>query len=209
MLYQPTAKLSLGAVYRTGTTMDMEGKARFGNTLFRQREKSRFAQEIIIPATYGIGLTYRIRPGWLVGFDWHGSDWSRMRVKTNFKRQGKGLVNQQKDLHWKRSNRFRLGTEYRLSKKWRLQGGYFYGSPSLPEEVVSVTSNIDTHLHSAYIGASYEQGNWSVDMTAGYRTGNRDKGRDKFHFDAPLSTWPLAGSFKAINRTSVPLDTIS
>lgn len=143
LLYQPQAKFSLGAVYRTGATMDLEGKARFGNTLLGLREKSRYAQEMNIPATYGIGLCYRITPRWLVAFDWQGTDWSPMRVKTNFERQGKGLVNQRKDLHWKRSSRLRFGTEYRLSERWRLLGGYFYAQPSLPKEAVSLTTIID------------------------------------------------------------------
>jgi long-subunit fatty acid transport protein len=148
--------------------MDLEGKARFGNTLFRLREKSSYAQELIIPATYGIGLCYRITPRWLANFDWQGTDWSPMRVKTNFERQGIGLVNQREDLHWNRSSRLRFGTEYRLSERWRLLGGYFYAQPTLPEEAVSLTTIIDVPLHTVTSGARYENDNWSVDLALGY-----------------------------------------
>lgn len=103
LLYQPHPRFSLGAVYRTGTTMDLEGRARIGNTLQHVRESSRYAQEVLIPATYGVGLCFRIAPDWLATADWQGTNWSPMRAKLHFERPGRGLVPLREDLHWKRS----------------------------------------------------------------------------------------------------------
>lgn len=187
LLYQPHPRLSLGAVYRTGTTMDLEGRARIGNTLLDLRESSRYAQEVIIPATYGVGMSYRIRPDWLATADWQGTDWAPMRAKLHFERPGRALVNLRGDLRGKRSSRLRFGSEYRLSPRWRLRGGYFYGSPSLPEGASSLTTIVDVPLHTVSLGGSREWGNWTLDFALAYRFGGRDVEGGKHHFDALLS----------------------
>lgn len=117
--------------------------------------------------------------------DWQGTDWSPMRAKLHFEKPGRrGLLPLRGDPHWKRSSRLRFGTEYGLSPRWRLRAGYFYNSPSLPDEASSLTTIVDVPLHTFSLGGSREWGNWTWDFALAYRFGGRDVGGVKHHFDA-------------------------
>ncbi len=175
--------------------MDLEGRARIGNTLLDLRESSRYSQEVVIPATYGVGLSYRITTQWLATMDWQGTNWSPMRAKLHFEDPGQALVDLEGDLHWKRSSRIRFGTEYRLSSKWRLRGGYFFNSSTLPDEATSLTTIVDVPLHTISLGSGLEWGTRALDLTFAYRFGARNAGESKHHFNAIISVLTFGWRF--------------
>lgn len=170
----PIERLSIGAVYRTGGKVDFSGDAYYSHTTTGIRGKSNVSSDFYHPASYGIGLAYNIKPQWLVTLDWAQTDWTRTKTKLDFDSPGAALINLDADSDWKRSNRYKIGTEYILNDRWCLRGGYFYDERAVPDKGVSITGCNDVTKNHLSLGVGYRVNQWLFDLGYEYSWGKED-----------------------------------
>jgi len=173
-LYRVNEKLSLGGVYRTGATIDLDGRARASLTLLGLDETSGFVQKFRHPATYGLGAAYRWATNLILTGDWQRTDWSTFDIDIAYDTPGMALVNQDYSADWHDSNRYRAGLEWRPVLRWALRAGYFFDESPLPDKSVSLSNIVGVDRHNVTLGAGYEwRDSWFIDTVLGYSWGDR------------------------------------
>ena len=173
-LYRFNDKWSVGGVYRTGATIDLDGRARTSLTLLSLSETSGFVQKFRHPATYGFGAAYRRATNLVFTADWQRTDWSTFDIDIEYDDPGVALVDQDYSADWHDSNRYRAGVEWRPILRWALRAGYFFDESPLPDKSVSLSNIVGVDRHNITLGAGYEwHDNWLIDLVLGYAWGDR------------------------------------
>ena len=188
LLYHITDDLSLGGVYRSGGTIDLEGDVQTSSSsqLFPYSLASGFQQGFRQPSTYGVGLAYQVRPDWTVTADWQHTRWSEFRIDIDYDTPGAVLANQDYSALWSNSNRYRFGTEWLPCPQWALRGGYFFDESPLPDQSVSLSHIVGVDRHNLTLGVGRKIGrHLSLDGLLAYAFGNRtvsgvDYGQDVY-----------------------------
>ena len=173
-LYRVNEKVSVGGVYRTGGTIDLDGRARASLTLTSLSEASDFVQKFRHPATYGLGVAYRRATNLIFTGDWQRTDWSEFDIDVEYDTPGTALYNQDYSADWRDSNRFRAGVEWRPVLRWALRGGYFFDESPLPDKSVSLSNIVGVDRHNVTLGAGYEWcDSWFIDLVLHHAWGDR------------------------------------
>jgi long-subunit fatty acid transport protein len=173
-LYRFNEKLSLGGVYRTGATIDLDGRARTNLSLTSLSEASGFVQKFRHPATYGLGTAYRWATNLIFTGDWQRTDWSEFDIDVEYDTPGVALANQDYSADWRDSNRYRAGVEWRPVLRWALRGGYFFDESPLPDKSVSLSNIVGVDRHNVTLGAGYEWcDSWFIDLVLHHAWGDR------------------------------------
>ena len=174
-LYHVDEKLSIGAVYRTGGTIDLDGRATSSLTLIPLSEASGFVQKFHHPATYGIGAAYRHQTNLIFTADFQRTDWSSFDIDVDYDTPGTLLFNQDYSADWHDSNRYRVGTEWRPALRWALRAGYFFDESPLPGKSVSLSNIVGVDRHNVMLGAGYEFCDaWFLDLILHHAWGDRE-----------------------------------
>lgn len=174
-LYHLNEKLSLGGVYRTGATIDLDGRAHTSLTLLGLSETSGFVQKFHHPATYGLGAAYRWATNLILTADWQRTDWSTFDIDIDYDTPGLALVDQDYASDWRDSNRYRAGVEWRPILRWALRAGYFFDESPLPDKSVSLSNIVGVDRHNITLGAGYEwRDSWFIDLVLGHAWGDRE-----------------------------------
>jgi len=169
-----TKKLNVGAVYRTGGTISLEGDAATYLTLTGLTESSDFTQKFRHPSTYGVGLAYQARPKLVFTGDWQRTNWSEFRVDVDYKTEGIALTDKNYSADWRNSNRYRVGLEYEASAKWSLRGGYFFDQSPLAGKSVSLSNIAGVDRHNITLGIGHKvRKNLRLDLVYLYAWGHR------------------------------------
>ncbi len=174
LLYKATDKLNVGAVYRTGAKVELDGDATSYLTLTGLNERTDFRQKFQYPETLGVGLAYKARPDLTLAADWNRTMWSAFRIDVNYKVEGMALRDKDYSADWKDSNRYRFGFEYRPTKTWSVRAGYMFDESPLRDKSVSMSNivGVDRHNVTVGIGRSLKD-NLSLDVIYGYAWGDR------------------------------------
>ncbi len=175
LLYKATDKVSLGAVYRTGGTINMKGDARSYLTLTAMSESTDFTQQFRYPPTYGIGLAYKAKPNLTLTGDWQRTMWSQFRIDIDYDDNSLvALTDKDYSADWKDSNRYRAGLEYRPSKKWSVRAGYMFDQSALRKKSVSLSNIAGVDRHNVTVGVGHQfENNLGLDVVYGYAWGKR------------------------------------
>ncbi len=174
IMYKPLSKVSVGAVYRTGSAISLDGSGEYSNTLAPPDESSDFTQKFYHPATYGVGLSIRPSGRFLLALDWQGTDWSSWKTDIDFKEEGVGLFDKNKDWGWNASNRYRFGGEYKFKKSLALRSGFYYDESPVPDKYVSFTNIADVNRKAITLGAGYEWKQLRIDFLYECQWGSRE-----------------------------------
>jgi len=167
-------KLSVGAVYRTGGIISMEGDAATYLTLSGLTEQSDFTQKFRHPSTYGVGLAYQATPKLAFTGDWQRTNWSEFGVDVDYKTEGLALTDKDYSADWRNSNRYRAGFEYKPVAKWALRGGYFFDQSPLAGKSVSLSNVVGVDRHNVTLGIGHEvRKNLRLDLVYLYAWGHR------------------------------------
>lgn len=174
LLYKPLPVLSIGAVYRTGSNINLDGTGEYSHTLAPPAETSNYTMEFHHPATYGIGLAYRLLPNLLISTDWQRTDWSTWKTVIDYETEGAGLSDLDIDWGWNVSNRYRIGGEFKPNDMIALRAGFYYDESPAPDEQISMTSINDVSRKAITFGAGYEWENLHFDFVYEYTSGDRE-----------------------------------
>lgn len=185
ILYRITPRMKVGAVYRTGAQINVRGHAmtrlRFKqNRIEDFHETTDFDQDFPLPPTWGVGIAYDVSKKLTVAFDWQGTDWKVMKTDINFDTEGDALKNVHQSLDWHRSNRYRLGAEYRLKANLAVQAGYTYDQNAVPDKSAAITTISAIPLHIITTGLTYSfKDDWEVKLHIDHHFGkNKVDGED-------------------------------
>ncbi|MFB0520371.1 MAG: OmpP1/FadL family transporter [Desulfatiglandales bacterium] len=175
-LFKITDQVSLGGVYRTGSSLELKGTADTQLTLAVAPfdEKSDFTQKFPHPSTWGLGLAYKPMTNLTLTADFQRTNWSEFKIDVDYDIEGTALTDKDYSADWKDSNRYRFGVEYKPTERWSLRGGYFFDESSLPDKSVSFSNIADVDRHNIILGTGYEwKKSWKLELLYGYSWGDR------------------------------------
>jgi len=183
LLYKASDKLNLGAVYRTGGTLNLEGEADTFLTLTSLNESSDLRQKFNYPATYGLGAAYKLKPDFTLAADWQRTAWSQFRIDIDYKVPGLlALQDRDYSADWQDSNRYRFGFEYRPTQTWSWRAGYMFDQSPVRDKSVSLTNVADVDRHNLTIGLGRQsKNNVRLDLMYGYAWGDRKVNGVSYH----------------------------
>jgi long-chain fatty acid transport protein len=170
LLVKPTDWFSIGAVYRTGGNINVDGHLHVLQTPVPDiptgyDAASDYKQDFPLPPTWGIGIAFEPSQKLTFTLDAQGTDWTVMKTEIDYDNQRRGgfsLPNINEKLHWNISWRYRAGIEYLLNERWAIQAGYAYDENAIPDEASSLTTINGLTMQIASVGASYSWGSWGI-----------------------------------------------
>lgn len=173
VMFKPLPILSVGAVYRTGSEINLDGSGNYSQTLAPPAESSNYTETFYHPSTYGVGLTFKPTAKILISADWQRSNWSTWKTVMNFETEGVGLRDKDIDWGWEVTNRYRFGVEGRLTDRLALRTGFYYDGSPAPDEQISFTNIADVDRKGIALGAGYEWAKLQIDLLYEYQWGDR------------------------------------
>lgn len=183
LLWKIHEKVSIGATFRSGTRVKLEGDTTFYNNVVLP-----LPQGGAIPAFPGqsrqadagfpfplktiVGISYRPTPDWNFEFNADYTDWSAL---------GTVMVNQSSgffpflpkdvplNLNWESSWYYEFGGTRYLGNGWSVSAGYIFNENSVPESSFTpLVSDLDRHFWSIGTGYKGEHVNFDIAYQFGY-----------------------------------------
>ena len=171
LLWQPYEEVSIGASFRSSSTITMTG-----NTEFEQEPvippTHRFAKaDFAFPLTAVFGISYRPTSKWNLEFDADYTDWSSLgtitmqqanppfplRTKTPF------------TLNWQPSWLYEFGVTRYFDNGWHVSSGYVYSENSVPDTYYTpLVADMDRHFFSVGTGFNGKHFDFDVAYQFGY-----------------------------------------
>lgn len=183
MIYKIKDHTSIGLIYRSQITLDLDGYAKYYNTqgttisplniptsiLFRNGDGKVFLD---LPDTFSVGIATQYFQHWILSLDLLWSGWSTYD-KLKFKYEHKpgdpfgnpGIVEYPKD--WKDVFAIRFGAEYLINNYLNLRFSYVYDADPVNDNTrgAELPTN-DRHLFS--LGLGYNKKNLGIDFAYTY-----------------------------------------
>jgi long-chain fatty acid transport protein len=172
VLWKPHEMISFGAVYRSATTIAMDGHTEFMMQPII-KDTSRYAQaDVKFPLNATFGVSIRPTSKWNIEFDADYTDWSCF--KTIDITQARPLpfpikANVPVTLRWNSSWMYEFGVTRYFDHGWHVSAGYLFNQSSVPDDFYTpVAADLDRHFFS--LGAGYAGKRFSFDLAyqAGY-----------------------------------------
>jgi len=178
LVYKPTECLSLGLSGKLPTTVALEGEAEI--YLWKPQPivasaakvggKSDITTDLTLPSDIGLGVSYKVKPNWVVNLDYTYTMWSaveEVKVKMKSPANVLGTTESVVAFDWEDTNRISLGTEYLMCGN-ALRAGFFMDESPIPDETQTPTlSDINTK-YSMNLGWGRSFGKFSVDANVQY-----------------------------------------
>jgi len=174
LLFQPTERHSFGLAYHSEVKMELEGTIElkgiagtFATTVFGGSNFTTPAKaDIFFPQNVLIGYAFTPNEKWRFEVDGHWYDWSsnkqllpRAESANAFQR---AIVEAPLPLEWKDIWSFGLGTTYRASDMWKINGGWYYISAAVPDRTFAPIIP-DSDRWGLTIGPSFTKGSLTID----------------------------------------------
>ncbi len=163
-------KWSVGAVYRTGSDIDIKGDASADYTLtFTQH--STFHYDLRHPPTYGIGAAFRPTGRWTLTTDYDRTVWHRFVSNIRYDTPQTFLPNLPNTFDWSDTWKLRFGSRLKVSSKSEWLAGYSYDVPALDEPSVDFSTSIDVFMQRFSTGFAHawnERVETILSVLAGY-----------------------------------------
>jgi len=187
-LYEFSPKLTLGAVFRTGSKFDLVGdtyvRQRFfgpdGNATVNLAERSNHYHEFEYAPSWGIGVAYKPTRVLTLAFDWQKADWTKFKWPSgniHFEQEGTMLRNSDIDPDWTAADAYHFGWEYAWNNRLTLRGGFFYEESGIPADGEGFgTIAIGDPIRYANAGFGYTWDVWTLDVMAGTMWGETRDG---------------------------------
>ncbi|MBU6411243.1 MAG: outer membrane protein transport protein [Verrucomicrobia bacterium] len=155
LLWQPWQNVSLGATFRSSTTVNLQGHTAAEGAAPPASESLANA-EFSFPLEAVFGISYRPTPEWNFEFDADYADWSAL---------GTVVIHQQTPppalplsdvpvtLDWQSSWYFEWGATRYLNNGWHVSAGYIFNENSVPDaNYTPAVADLDRHFFSVGIG---------------------------------------------------------
>ena len=167
VLWQPYEKISIGATFRSSTTVTLNGHTEFEQISAGIPDTSVPASsDFKFPLTAVFGLSYRPTPKWNLEFDADYTDWSSFGTVTIYQ-QGNvplgGAQNPTVTLDWQASWMYEFGVTRLFDNGWQVSAGYIYDENSVPNAYYTpLAADLDRHFFS--IGTGHKGKRFDFDI---------------------------------------------
>ena len=174
VLYEPTEKLRVGFVIRSGATLKLKGKAKTkitglsalsGGLMPDVDHETDYDQNYAYPLTYGLGASYEPMDFLTLALGAEMINYSVMKDDIDYEDELAGTfddVNEKKE--WKDTTRVYLGAECRINEKLSFQGGLQTNPVPCPKDKLTLLNIEQYHLTSLSLGARYKMGVFQIDV---------------------------------------------
>lgn len=172
-LWQPTDQISIGATFRSTTTITMDGHTEFQQTPgFITYTRLPASADFTFPMTAVVGISYRPTPKWNMEFDADYTDWSCLGTITihqqgtvpNGVKQTPSFV-----LNWQPSWIYEFGMTRYFDHGWHVSAGYAYDENSVPDAYYNpLVPDMDRHFFSVGTGYKGKRFDFDVAYQFGY-----------------------------------------
>ncbi len=165
VLWKPIEQVSLGAAFKSASTIDMEGHTEYYNNVpygpvpaFPQQTVDANAK-FNFPLSANFGISYRPTPKWNFEFDAEMTDWSCLGTVTIHQAQPfllspTGSKDLPFTLNWESSWYYEFGATRYFDNGWHVSAGYIYNENSVPDaHYTPWVTDLDRHFLS--IGTGY------------------------------------------------------
>ncbi len=150
--YDINKMFSLGATFRTSTSVTMNGTGELVGTGM----KSDFERDVTWPMWVAGGVAFNPKENITVTLDAQYSNWSALdKLTADYKNWPDGVFN----LNWANATQIRAGFEHFINDSFGYRVGYYYDPAPAPDETVNILFPSSTN-HAATIGASYKTGSF-------------------------------------------------
>jgi len=178
VLWSPSDKFTIGAVYKTSFDARLKEETKghntqdiyiLGNLVDSSSLRFSTSQRLTMrmPASYGIGVSYRHSDAWLVALDLYRTEWSRFVVRDEHGQETNPLTRRPiSDGRLTDTTQVRLGTEYLFIKDKYVvpvRFGLFYD----PEPAMKSPDD----FYGVSFGTGYAWGRVAFDLSYQYRFG--------------------------------------
>lgn len=168
--YRVRESLSLGAVFRTGADVKIEGDAEASWPALAMEERSDFKFTLRQPPTSGVGAAWRFRRDVTLTLDLTQTWWKGFTNRTDYATPGTLLANQPKTFDWKNSFKYRAGVLWACDERTDLMAGWAYDTPAIDAGSLDHSAAIDVNMHRFSLAASRRWG--GLEATLGALAGN-------------------------------------
>ncbi len=171
-LWQPVRQWSLGANYRSSSTMDYSGHSTYNYPIPIPAARTPTTASFEFPQTVSGGISYRPTEKWNLEFDIDWTDWNSVRTLTlNGTKNIPGIgTDLQFPLNWHGSWFYEAGVSRYFTNGWFVSAGYFYSTESNPDKFYTPLDP-DTDLHAGCLGFGQKGEHWRWAVTGQIITG--------------------------------------
>lgn len=145
LLVKPSKKFSLGATFKTASTISFEGEAEIsGFTLLGIPSISDLEREVTWPLWLAAGIAFKPIESLTLTADLQYTNWSTLEVlETNYKDTYWQIIMGQKgddkrDFYWNNATQLRFGAEYMVSEALALRGGFYIDPAPVPDRTMNI-----------------------------------------------------------------------
>ncbi len=170
-LWQPHPKISLGATFRSSTTLQMEGHTEIQQQPIIARTERSAQAEFKFPLNAALGVSFRPTPKWNLEFNADYTDWSSFDTVTieqappPFPVRRNVLVT----LEWQGSWMYSFGLTRYFDNRWHLSAGYTFNENSVPDAYYSpLAADLDRHFFAVGAGFKGKRYNFDIAYQFGY-----------------------------------------
>jgi long-chain fatty acid transport protein len=190
VLVKPMEKLSLGATFRTESTVKFKGEAQISNLSFLGiKDKTNLKREVSWPMWIAAGAAFTPEENLTLTADLQWTQWSKIdEIETNYIEIYWQIMMQQSGddkmpMHWKNTLQIRFGAEYRMNT-FAFRAGYYIDPSPSPDSTMNVLlPSYDFNVITA--GFGYALDGLQLDFSLEYLMGKeRSVGTDN-EFNMP------------------------
>ncbi len=145
LLFKPSEKISLGATFKTASTVSFEGEAEIsGFTLLGLPSTSDLEREVTWPMWLAGGIAFKPIEGLTLTADLQYTNWSILeKLETDYKDTYWQLIMGQKGederpFFWENATQIRFGAEYWISSALAFRGGFYIDPAPVPDRTMNV-----------------------------------------------------------------------
>ena len=173
LLWQPHEKISVGASFRSSSTVRLDGKTEFEQDSAGIGFTSLLAHAAFkFPLNAVIGLSCRPTPKWNLEFDIDYTDWSSFGTVIIYQ-EGEtplgGPQNPPVTLNWQASWAYKFGVTRYFDNGWHVSAGYVFNQNSVPDDYYTpLAADLDRHFFAVGTGFKGKRFDFDVAYQFGY-----------------------------------------
>ncbi len=154
--YDVNEMFSLGATFRTSTSVTMDGTGEFLGLPMKMEND--FDRDVTWPMWISGGFAFKPNTNMTITLDGQYSNWSELdKLTADYKTWPDGVFN----LEWESVLQIRAGFEHFVNKSFGYRIGYYYDPAPAPDKSVNILFPSSTN-HVATAGVSYKTGNFCI-----------------------------------------------
>ena len=174
VLWQPHEKISFGATFHSGTTMNFNGQTETILPPFYPNTSPHFSSASAdwqLPIKAIVGVSYRPTPKWNLEFDADYTDWSALGT-VNLNQSSPPFFMPSPSpttLNWQSSWYYEFGATRYFDNGWHVSAGYIFNENSVPDaNYTPFVADLDRHFLSVGVGRKGKSFDFDVAYQFGY-----------------------------------------